>query len=218
VTILIATGMAREAALMAAPGTIVIAGGGDSVRLERELEAATAGAKLIVSSGLAGALDPDLVPGDLVMEGQGALLEHLLLELPQAYVGRVLGSDVPLASLPAKAEAAQSGAIAVDMESHVARRVAEKHGLPFLALRVISDGADHALPPAALAGMRPDGGIAVGAVLGSLARNPVQLPALIRTAIDAEKGFRALRGLHQKLRGADFDLHQLVLEPGTSPG
>ncbi len=35
---------------------------------------------------------------------------------------------------------------AVDMESHVAARVAARHGLPFAALRVISDPASRSLP------------------------------------------------------------------------
>jgi hypothetical protein len=87
------------------------------------------------------------------------------------------------------------------MESHIAARVAARHGLPFAALRVISDAADTTLPPAALAGMRPDGGIAIGAVLASLVQNPAQLPALIRTARDAEKAFRTLGRVHDALRG-----------------
>ena len=41
--------------------------------------------------------------------------------------------------------------------------------LPFAALRVISDDASHVLPPAALVAMKPDGGIALGRVLWSLA-------------------------------------------------
>ena len=39
----------------------------------------------------------------------------------------------------------------------------------------------HVLPPAALVAMKPDGGIALGRVLGSLLRHPLQVPALIRT-------------------------------------
>jgi len=204
--ILVATGMAREAKLMAAPGVIVVTGGGDAARLERELEAAADDATLILSSGLAGGLDPTLKPGDVVFDGPAALIDKLRAILPDAHVGRVLGSDLPLGSVAAKGEArAQSGAIAVDMESQVARRVAERHGVPCLVARVISDGADHALPPAALVGMKPDGGIALGAVLASLARHPGQFPALIRTGRDAETAFRALGRLHRLLRGAGID-------------
>ncbi len=214
-TILIATGMAKEARLMTAPGVVVIAGGGDGARLERDLEAGAAGARLIVSSGLAGGLAPGLVAGDVVLDGPEALLVPLRRALPHAQVGSVVGSDVALDSIAAKARAGRNGALAVDMESHIARRVAARHGLPCLVLRVISDGADHALPPAALAGMRPDGGIAVGAVLASLLRNPGQLPALIRTARDAGTAFRALGRLHHVFAGGrigGLDLGQLALD------
>ena len=75
------------------------------------------------------------------------------------------------------------------MESHIAERVARERGLPFGVIRVISDGADAALPPVALVAMRPDGGIALGAVLASLARDPRQLPALLRTGRQADRHF-----------------------------
>ena len=91
---------------------------------------------------------------------------------------------------------ASTGALAVDMESHVAAAFAAAHGLPFAALRVISDGADRALPRAAQAGMKPDGGMDVLAVLKALARDPRQLPALIRTGLEAEVAFRQLKLLN----------------------
>jgi nucleoside phosphorylase len=215
VTILVATGMMPEAKLMQAPGVVVIAGGGDAARLERELGAAVGDARLILSSGLAGALAPKLKPGDVVLDGPATLVERLHLALPDAHVGTVLGSDVAIGSVTAKAEARRGGSIAVDMESHIARRVAERHGLPCLVARVISDGAQDELPPAALVGMKADGGIALGAVLASLARNPGQLPALIRTGRDAQRAFRALRRLHDMLRGGGvggLDLRQLALD------
>jgi adenosylhomocysteine nucleosidase len=215
VKFLIATGLRREAKLMGGPGATVIAGGGDAPRLERELEDASADAELILSSGLAGALDPKLAVGDVVLDGPATLVAQLRTVLPAAHVGRVLGSNVPIGSIAAKAEARRSGAVAVDMESHVARRVAARHGLPCVVARIISDGADHALPPAALAGMKRDGGIAVGAVLASLAVHPEQLLDLIRTARDAQTAFGALGRLHHVLRSSwigRLDLRQFPLD------
>ena len=213
--LLIATGLNREAKLMAGSGVTVIAGGGDRQRLERELEVGSSDAGLVLSSGLAGALDPKLVVGDIVLDGPAILIEQLLTALPGARVGPVLGSDYPIGSIAAKAEARRSGMIAVDMESHIARRVAERHRLPCLVARVISDRADQALPPAALAGMKRDGGIAIGAVLASLARSPRQLPLLMRTGRDAQTALRALGRLHHVLRGGGvtgFDLRKLALD------
>ena len=239
---LVACGLVREAAIIARPGFVVVAGGGDSARLERELEAAVAGASMVLSCGVAGALDPALRAGDVIVgtlhtsrsphhadrfpgEGRGpveehksishgaqlqppsrlgpglrrgsgvggALVEWLAKNLPDAQRGTVVGADSIIGSVPAKtALHAATGAIAVDMESHIAARVAARHDLPFAIVRTISDSADHALPPAALVGMTPDGGVALGAILASLARNPAQLPALIRTGRDAGAAFKAL--------------------------
>ena len=85
-----------------------------------------------------------------------------------------------------------SGAIACDMESHIAKRVAHERNLPFGVIRVIADPADATLPPAALVGMRRDGSIAFDAVLASLSREPAQLPDLLETARQARRAFHEL--------------------------
>ena len=67
-TILIATGMKREAKALARDGVIVATAGTDHERLEAELEAGVAaGATAILSMGLAGALAPRLKVGDWVV-------------------------------------------------------------------------------------------------------------------------------------------------------
>lgn len=186
---------------------VAVIGGGQSARLETELDA-VAGMfpGIIVSAGIAGALDPALKPGDVVIGGDAVLVERLRVILPGAHVGGVVGGDTPAASVEAKrALAVESGAIAVDMESHVAARVAERRALPFVAIRAIADTAEETLPPAALVGMAPDGGMALGAVLWSLAKQPGQLPALIETGRHAEAGFRALSAAFDALIAAEFD-------------
>ncbi|WP_374148121.1 phosphorylase [Sphingomonas sp. 28-63-12] len=200
--ILVACGLQREAKIIGCKGVIAVAGGGDAGRLEAMLEAQAAGAIMIVSSGIAGALDPMLVVGDVVIdfkplpspEGEG-----LSRTFPHAHFGAIIGQDHIAVSIAEKAALAASGALAVDMESHIAARVAARHGLPFLAIRTISDTAHETLPPAALVGMNPDGSMALGKVLASLARRPGQLPALIRTGRSAELAFKSLVEIHQKL-------------------
>ncbi len=114
------------------------------------------------------------------------------------FTGAIAGSDVMVVDAAAKAALhAATGALAVDMESHVAAAFAAEHGIPFAALRVISDGADRALPKAAQAGMKADGGMDVLAVVKALARDPRQLPALIRTGREAEVAFRRLALLNR---------------------
>jgi hopanoid-associated phosphorylase len=200
-TLLAVTGLNREAALIAGPGIVTLASGGDlktlAVRIEAVLSPDIAG---IISIGIAGALDPSLKAGDAVIAtevGGGAVDQpwagRLAERLPGVRQGPIAGSDIMLTGAPAKAALyAATGALCVDMESHVAVAVAAAHRLPFAALRFISDGADRALPKAAQAGMKPDGGMDIGAVLWSLAADPRQLPALIRTGIEAERAFAAL--------------------------
>lgn len=217
---IVACGLKREADLVRRGGAMwIVAGGGDNARLERELDdLAEMFPAVILSSGIAGALDPALKVGDVVLDGDAAVVERLRAILPEAVVGGVVGRDVMTSTVAGKrALRAETGAVAVDMESHVAARVAARRGLPFAAVRIISDSAGEALPPAAQIGMKPDGGVALGAVLVSLARNPAQLPALIRTGRHAGLAFRTLGRVHHALgRGGIFglDLGEFALDVG----
>jgi nucleoside phosphorylase len=78
-----------------------------------------------------------------------------------------------------------TGALAVDMESHVAGAIASAHGLPFAVCRAIVDPAWRTLPSAATAGLRDDGHTAIAPILRELLRQPSQLGALLRLAGDA---------------------------------
>ena len=205
--------------MLGGPGVTTLAGGGDSERLEAEIEAAAAGAAGIISIGLGGALADGLEPGDWVVasrvgpsETDAGWTNRLLATLPGARLGPIAGSDVMVVDAAAKAALhAATDALAVDMESHIAARVARRHGLPFAAARTISDGADRALPRSAQAGMRRDGAMDVGAVLLALAKQPWELPALIRTGMEAEMAFRAL------LRGRQL-LGPALRSPGSDLG
>jgi hopanoid-associated phosphorylase len=211
VTILAVTGLRREARLLAGPGVEVIAGGGDHRRLEARLEERAGAASGIVSMGITGGLAPGFRPGQWVVAravlDQGTVLpadagwtDALLARLSGAIEGSFLGVDAITAGKAEKATLHRAtGAIAVDMESHIAARVAARHRLPFAAARVICDPAHRSLPPAALAGMRPDGSMDATAVLRSLVAKPGQIPALIRTAWEAECAFRALLRGHRLL-------------------
>ena len=158
----------------------------------------------VISIGIAGALAPDLDIGDVVVAERvvtaKAALEtdpkwtaRLAATLPDARIAAILGRGTIADTAWVKAALHDSSrADAVDMESHVAARAAHGASIPFAALRVISDRADRSLPPAALVAMRPDGSIALGRVLTSVAGNPLQIPALIRTGRDSEKAFASL--------------------------
>jgi len=199
--ILAVTGLNREAGLIASPKVVTLASGGVVATLEARIEAAlTPEVVGVISLGLAGALDPQLEVGDAVIDGEPGWCANLAATLPYVKAGRIIGSDIMVVSAAAKAQLFQSsGALAVDMESHLASAVAARRGLRFAGLRFISDGADRALPKAAQVGMRPDGAMDIIAVLGSILRDPRQLPALIRTGLDAESAFNALSAARKSL-------------------
>lgn len=218
-----ATGLALEARIAAGPGVRGVAGGMDVPRLERALEREVArGAAGIISFGIAGALAEDVATGTWIV-GRGvhtpggyrpcdaAWVQTLALRLPGARVADIAACDRPAADALAKrALRAATSAIAVDTESHVAARVAAARSLPFAAFRVIADLAERSLPPAACIALMPGGAIDIAAVARSLARAPLQLPHLVRVALDARAAFAALRRGRRLLGpGLGFDLRPL---------
>jgi nucleoside phosphorylase len=209
VTLIIACGLKREARIFDRPGrdVFVVIGGGNAATLDRNLDdQAELFPGIILSCGIAGALAPSLRPGDVVIDGDAVVVERLGQALPHAHRGGIVGNDAIIATASEKRLLSErTGALAVDMESHVAARVASRKGLPVAVLRVISDRAEDDLPPAALVGMRPDGGMALGAVLASLARSPRQLPALIRTGRQADQAFRGLAQAFEAIIRAGID-------------
>jgi hopanoid-associated phosphorylase len=224
--ILAATGLQRERRILAGPGIEAIAGGGDRARLESALDRLAPQACGIISIGIAGGLAPGLPVGrwvvaDAVMvDGERWPTEpswtaRLAARLPEAARGVVVGVDAMVAEPAQKAALHQAtGAIAADMESHIAIRAARRHCLPFAAARVVSDSAHRTLPPAARVGMKVDGRMDLAAVLRSLVAQPGQLPALIITGLEAERGFRALLGGYRRLGAAlaGPDLGKLPLD------
>ena len=240
--LLAVVGLKREAALVTGSGLVAVASGGDGAALLARLQAAAShqSFRAVVSIGLGGALSPTLDVGDWVVAdrivegahttptaaGLTAQLQDALRALTgptsrdggRLFTGAIAASDVMVVDAAAKAALrASTAALAVDMESHVASAFAAAHGVPFAALRVVSDGANRALPKAAQAGMRADGGMDILAVLRELALDPRQLPALIRTGREAEFAFGRLKllGRHNllgRLGVGDADLGQLLLD------
>jgi len=215
--VIAAVGMTREAKIIAGESVSVVIGGGDAAGLERKLDAelprlGPGKEFLLLSFGVCGALSPALKAGDLVV-GSGVVSggrrwvadpdwsARLLKACPDARSAEVAAGDVMVGSTAEKRALFDSTRAAiVDMESHIVARVAERHGLRFGVLRAVSDAADHALPPAALAGLKPDGSPDILAVLRSLAGRPGQVVALIRTAQGAGAAFRTLENAAKALR------------------
>lgn len=202
--IIAVTGLEAEARLAAGPGICVVTGNGAKLRhkLERAIEGKASG---IISFGIAGGLAPGLAPGaklvahSIVTEdgahyfSDPAWSERISAALGGAPIVAMAGVDAPVSDKASKgALFADTGAFAVDTESHIAAQFAAENKLPFAAFRVVADPSERQLPHAALVAMRPDGGLALGAVARSILRDPSQVPQLLRVARDARAGLEAL--------------------------
>jgi hopanoid-associated phosphorylase len=221
--VIVVTGMAFEARIARGDGSdpveVVYAARADL--LERALSAALArGAAGIISFGTAGGLAPDLEPGALIVadavDGPFGRLqtdrewtERIVAALssagaPGGLAGRLRRGSMAAVAAPLitaddkRALHNSTGALAVDMESHIAGATAAARGLPFAVCRAVVDPAWRTLPPAATAGLRDDGSTALGPILRELLRQPSQLGALLRLAADA----RAARAMLVQAREA----------------
>jgi len=197
----IVVGLAAEARIARRLGWKVAIGGGTAVGAEAAARRLIDdGSDALVSFGLAGALDPALRPGALIVPAAVVVdgvchradpdLSHIL---GGATVRAVLGGDVVVASIEEKRRLRdRTSAAAVDLESGAVARVAVAHGLPFAVLRVVCDPADRALPPAALVALSTRGCIGIWRLASSLAARPGQLPAVLALAADAAVARRSL--------------------------
>jgi adenosylhomocysteine nucleosidase len=196
--VIVVVGLAFEARIAAGPGVHVICSG-DGRNLAAEISSAivSRSCRGLISFGVAGGLAPDLQPGTCVVgsaivSGEAQMptdpmwSQKLMRAIPDAVHGLLVGVPAPVADPAAKRALFQkTGALAVDMESHIVAGVAALHGLPVAAIRVITDPAVRALPGAAVAAMRPNGTTDIIAMIRSVIRRPQELPALLRTALDA---------------------------------
>jgi len=208
-------GLAFEARIASGPGVVVICRNSECELAASLDQALSQGCRSIISFGVAGGLAPHLRPGNWVVASSivdaqnsrptdRAWSEKILAMIPGAEHRPIAGVDYAVATTEAKRRMhVETGAATVDMESHLVARMATTHGLSFAAVRVVIDPAHRAIPDAALAGMRPDGGTSVIAVMRELIAGPSQLSGLLRLAYDGYAARRALLRA-RRLLGADF--------------
>ena len=218
--VLIVTGLVQEARIAAGPGMAVVCSASDPQQLRALLTVLDpATIRGVISFGVAGGLDPTLKSGDVVvatdvMAGDTRWLAGLSLSEEQIAgiaLGRrrvVRGSlagveEVVVASQCKAALRSETGAAAVDMESHIAAAYAAENDLPFAALRVISDPASRALPALARNAIKPNGDIDVRKILRGIVRNPRALRALVSTGIDFNRALKSLLVCRGFLLGND---------------
>ena len=205
------TGLAAEAEVARRAGLIARPSGGIAAQTTAIAESLLReGAEALISFGLAGALAPGLTPGALLVPraaidetgARYAVDSEWRMRMIDTLRGAglwlderdLLGASGVAASLARKAELHRvTGAVAIDLESHLVAQAAARAGRPFLVLRAIADSATQALPDAAVHGLAPNGKPALGRVLRSVARDPRQIPALIKLAGDTRRGLDTLR-------------------------
>jgi adenosylhomocysteine nucleosidase len=220
-SVLIVSGLRREAAMLAGPDRFAVFGDGATLRV-RLSELAHLRPVAVISWGVCGGLDPQLRPGDLVLGAEvvsaseriptdeavtSSLARRLIDGGARVTLERVAGVSAPVSSAPDKAELRRAtGAAAVDMESLAAGRFALERQAPFVILRAVADPADRDLPPLVLSAVDSDGRIKAATVFGRLARSPGQLSGLIAAARDSRAAFGTLGRCRGLLPGLFFGL------------
>jgi len=188
---------------------VLLCGGIGHEAGKRAAEAVIEHAKpsLLMATGLAGGLKPEwtlgrtMVAAEVVDEATGRRFKT-------AYGEGTVVSSREIARADKKRElASHFGADVVDMEGAAVAEVAEAHGLPFLAVKAVSDEMDFELPP--LQGFVGDDGRFQGARFGFWAAwHPRWWPAIAQLKRNSD---RAAAALAVKLRG-------VIAEWGTNPG
>jgi adenosylhomocysteine nucleosidase len=207
-------------------GSTEIVGVATGLGIDRAAETARralrafATADLVIATGLAGALNEDLQPGDLVLadrlildrEGPGsapaaiaippaalASFEAAMRAQPLEFTtGTILTAARILKDGVAKRAAhARTGALAVDMESAAIAAEADRCGMRFACVRAVLDTVDEEIVGAELAG--PDGEVRPLAAAGFVLRNPTAVIGLARMMRSLNRATAALAAALQAL-------------------
>lgn len=196
-----------ELALLGDGALLAVSGIGRAAAAAAANALVEAGASALMTFGMAGALDPALKPGSVVLprelltdgarySADASWRERVAAELsPSRAVseGNLLTCDRAI-DTPAHKSAAfhNTGAVAVDMESAAVAEVAARRNLPFIAVRVIVDTAADTLPRAVVAASQA-GRVKIGKLMAGLIVAPSEIAALIRLAQRYRVAMRCLR-------------------------
>ena len=228
----IVTGLQSEAAILQkrltpSHRTIVACHGMGPARATSAADALVRdGATALMSFGIAGGLSGEVRAGDTVVPRRvigdgGAELTcdarwcEALARMSSSVRRRdggygddtLLSASVIIDTAAAKQQLhADTGAVAVDMESFAVGAVAQKHALPFAVLRVIADPHDRLIPAALFAGIDADGKVKPGEIAKAVLRQPSLLPHVIAIARQSAVAHQVLKQLADAHLFARFGL------------
>lgn len=178
---------------------IWVCGMGDSAARAAATGLQQNGVSALVSFGVAGALDSNLCPGDLVLpewihtHGEAILvtqswrdqLKQLLPTNLTVVGGTIATSREVVSTQAAKRDLADAtGACAVDMESGAIAEVAAHADIPFIAVRAITDPLEFSPPAALLSAVYPDGSVNGMRLMRLILQRSVGIATLMRLGKD----------------------------------
>jgi nucleoside phosphorylase len=135
----------------------------------------------VITSGFAGALNPDLKPGEVVYDVDSDFGRGHLLSMPEAKPARFHTTSTVITTTAEKRELRrQTGADAVEMESGAIRALCRQRRIPSATVRVISDTASEDLPLDFNRFVGPGGCLAYGRILWAMAVSPKTRAAMLR--------------------------------------
>ena len=215
--LVIKTGMASEFALVkkfAAPDVLVLTGlmTADDLR-----KAVPSNATAIISVGLCGGLAPSIKVGDIVLastvetpdDEQFFADTGWTLRLHQCTGARGArwwsSGAFNTANDKAQRDAmfAKTQCLVIDDETYAVAQFAHERKIALAAMRSVSDAETDNLPPAIVNAVNADGTDNLMAVIRSVAADPLQIPALVKTAVEYKHSLDALERACRQV-GANF--------------
>ena len=162
------------------------------------------GVDSLISFGTAGALQPDFIPGvvvvpkkiigrdmetyDMTADWHARVMKNLADAPMSIHTGNLVHSDSVLSTSKDKSLLHNKcGAVAVDMESAVIAAMAIGKGVPVLAIRAVVDDAAMSIAGSVLNHSDIYGNMNIAGLLFSLLKHPGDIPDFIRLV----KGFRS---------------------------
>ena len=191
------------------PLSISVSGIGKETAYKSAKKAISKGAFLLISSGTATALSPEVKTGDLIipemiLSSHGEKLrvpyhKEIVEEFKKIKGTHILfgplleAEDVIVHPTEKRKWHQETGCIAADMESAALLKAASEAKVPFLCIRSISDSLEMEIPKWLLMCLKEDGNISISLMVKGILLHPFDLYHLIRLARGFHKAKRSLR-------------------------